>query len=207
MPSASEYYGYLSNPYAKAFLDAIAWAEGGRSYNTMYGGGTFTGNQHPRTPVTAGGYTSSAAGRYQFLYSTWIEIKNRLGLPDFSAVNQDIAALDLIWQRGALNYVLNGQFIAALQQLGKGCAWAALPYAGCNQRERGLAETQNYYQRALQVYGAAGANVTPTIQTQNTLANNYVYDAGDLATVDVKASDNDTWIWVGLGNLALIFLG
>ena len=124
MPTKQQYLQYLQLPQVKAALDTIAWAEGGR-YNNLYGGGTFSGNQHPNRAITAAGYTSTAAGRYQFLYRTWIEIKNRLGLADFSPQNQDIACLDLIHQRGQLNKLLNGDFEGMMK--GLGFAWAALP--------------------------------------------------------------------------------
>jgi lysozyme len=170
MPSRAEYQRYLSLPQVRAALDTIAWAEGGKSYNTLFGGGTFTGSQHPNRPVTAGGYTSTAAGRYQFLHRTWIEIKNRLGLADFSAMNQDIAALDLINQRGQLGTLLSGNFEGMMR--GLGCAWAALPYATCGQPRRPLASTMNYYNGALRVYGGnvpAGTlparDLSPTAKT------------------------------------------
>jgi muramidase (phage lysozyme) len=147
MPSRLEYISYLQLPQVRAALDTIAWAEGGRSYNTLYGGGSFTGSQHPNRKITAGGYTSTAAGRYQFLHRTWIEIKNRLGLPDFTAVNQDIAALDLINQRGQLGKLLNGDFEGMMR--GLGCAWAALPFSGCGQPQRSLTATMNYFRGRL----------------------------------------------------------
>ena len=137
-------------PAVRAALDTIAWAEGG-TYNKLYGGGTFSGDQHPNRLITAGGYSSTAAGRYQFLYRTWIEVKNRLGLEDFSPANQDIAAVDLIAQRGQLAKLLAGDFEGMLR--GLGCAWAALPYATCGQRRRPLADTLRYYNSALVVYG------------------------------------------------------
>src|SRR5687767_583712 len=132
MPSCREYEQMIELPQVRAALDTIAWAEGGRSYNTLYGGGTFSGPQHPNRAVTAGGYTSTAAGRYQFLYRTWNEIRNRLGLADFGPRNQDIAAVDLIAQRGQLPRLLGGDFEGMMK--GLGCAWAALPYATCGQR-------------------------------------------------------------------------
>ena len=154
MPSRREYETMIELPQVRAALDTIAWAEGGRSYNTLYGGGTFTGTQQPNRAITAGGYTSTAAGRYQFLYRTWIEIKNRLGLPDFTARYQDIAAVDLIAQRGQLGKLLAGDFEGMMR--GLGCAWAALPYATCGQTRRPLAQTMNYYSAALAVYGGLG---------------------------------------------------
>jgi muramidase (phage lysozyme) len=161
MPTREQYQGYLQLPQVRAALDTIAWAEGGRSYQTLYGGGTFSGNQHPNMAITAGPYTSTAAGRYQFLYRTWIEIKNRLGLADFSGPNQDIAALDLISQRGQLGELLNGDFEGMMRRLG--CAWAALPYATCGQTRRGLSETMNYYNSALSIYGGQPQQVNPAI--------------------------------------------
>ena len=161
MPTRLEYISYLQLPQVRAALDTIAWAEGGRSYQTLYGGGTFTGSQHPNRAVTAGGYTSTAAGRYQFLYRTWAEIQNRLRLPDFGPQNQDIAALDLINQRGQLPRLLAGDFEGMMR--GLGCAWAALPYSGCGQKTRTIAATMNYYNGALKVYVGASPMATAGI--------------------------------------------
>jgi muramidase (phage lysozyme) len=171
MPTREQYQGYLQLPQVRAGLDTIAWAEGGISYNTLFGGGTFSGNQHPNHAVTAGGYTSTAAGRYQFLYRTWIEIRNRLGLADFGPNNQDIAALDLINQRGQLAKLLNGDFEGMMR--GLGCARAALPYATCGQGRRDLAQTMNYYRSRLAAYGgqqqAPAAAVTGSTANHNML--------------------------------------
>jgi muramidase (phage lysozyme) len=84
----------------RALLDTIAGTEA-QSYNLIYGGQRFTSYaDHPRVavPITSGpnaGKTSSAAGRYQFLGSTWDTQKAKLGLKDFSPRSQDIAAWDL----------------------------------------------------------------------------------------------------------------
>lgn len=153
MASKEQYQAYLTVPQVRAFLDTIAWAEGGLSYNTLFGGGTFSGSQHPNRAITAGGYTSTAAGRYQFIFSTWIEIKGRLGLADFSPANQDIAAVDLIAQRGQLSNLLAGNIEGVLR--GLGCAWASLPFSGCHQREKTLDQVLRYYNSALAVYGGA----------------------------------------------------
>lgn len=154
MPSYSDYLGYLTRPEVRATLDTIAWAEGA-NYNTLYGGGTFSGNQHPNRAITAGGYTSTAAGRYQFLKRTW----DGLGLPDFSPTNQDVGALMLIRGRGALDEILAGDFAGALRSGALGREWASLPYSPYGQTNRSEASVLNYYNSALAALGGSGAVV------------------------------------------------
>jgi muramidase (phage lysozyme) len=84
----------------RQLLDTIAGSESS-GYNKLYGGGEFSDfGDHPRQaiPITTGpnaGKTSSAAGRYQFLGSTWDEVKKEAGLPDFSPDSQDRGAWHL----------------------------------------------------------------------------------------------------------------
>ena len=88
----------------RALLDTIAQTKSAGRYNVRYGGHgdkTFQGfGDHPRIaePITSGpdvGKTSSAAGRYQFIGSTWDQEAKKLGLTDFAPANQDAAAWDL----------------------------------------------------------------------------------------------------------------
>lgn len=88
------------SPAQRALLDTIAGTES-PDYNTIYGGKKFDSYAaHPGVAVPIGsgpnaGKTSSAAGRYQFLGSTWNNQAQKLGLKDFSPENQDLAAWDL----------------------------------------------------------------------------------------------------------------
>ncbi|MFX9397317.1 glycoside hydrolase family protein, partial [Acinetobacter baumannii] len=61
---------------------------------------------------------TTAAGRYQFLKDTWDGVAKDLGLKDFSPKNQDIAAVALLAQNGALPSVLKGDFKTAVQKSG-----------------------------------------------------------------------------------------
>jgi muramidase (phage lysozyme) len=66
----------------------------------MFGGGTFSNmSRHPDKVVRSGGYSSAAAGAYQFLPGTWQSQASRLGLKGFSPEEQDIAALGLARNR------------------------------------------------------------------------------------------------------------
>jgi len=74
-------------------LDAISSKES-PNYYTIHGGKKFDNfEDHPRVYVPIGkGKTSSAAGRYQMIGSTWDAAKKALDLKDFSPKNQDEAA-------------------------------------------------------------------------------------------------------------------
>jgi murein DD-endopeptidase MepM/ murein hydrolase activator NlpD len=93
------------NQYERALLEAISLVEGTagpEGYRTMFGGGKFQAPpwKHPDSVVRTTGYSSAAAGKYQFLPGTWAEAEKALGLSDFSPANQDKAALWLAKRRG-----------------------------------------------------------------------------------------------------------
>ena len=135
----------LSNPNARQMLDLIARAEGVKhGYNTMFGNERFNSLQtHPNVrkqfnQTDGKTNTTTAAGRYQFLKPTWDGLSRQYGLKDFSPQNQDIAALALMAQKGALNNVLKGDFKGAVGKLGG--TWASLPSSPYAQPKKTYAQ-------------------------------------------------------------------
>ena len=118
----------------KAFLMLIRFCEGTAGpdgYRTLFGGKLFDSfEKHPKVYTRfklRGGkeLVSSAAGAYQFLYSTWSTLAKRHGYTDFSPENQDKGAIELIKGRGAYNDILNGDIVTAIKKCNR--EWASLP--------------------------------------------------------------------------------
>ncbi len=90
-----------ASPEQRAFLNTLAGPESGGRYDVIYGGGKFNDfSRHPNRAVNIqtgpnAGRTSSAAGKYQFLGSTWDDQAKKLGLTDFSPESQDKGAWNL----------------------------------------------------------------------------------------------------------------
>jgi muramidase (phage lysozyme) len=99
----------LFSANVSAFLDTIGYAEGtGDAYNYMFTHKVFYGySDHPRIIQCSYGLCSDAAGRYQFLSTTWDALRRKQGLSDFSPDNQDRAAVQLIKDVGCYSSVLN----------------------------------------------------------------------------------------------------
>ncbi|CAI1600222.1 Uncharacterised protein [Serratia fonticola] len=143
----------VDDPNARGFLDLISKSEGtyympGGGYNTMFGGGQFSGRNHPKVrhpfKQTDGTWNvTTAAGRYQHLGRTWDDSAEKLGLPDFSPRNQDIAALHRIMERGQLDNVLSGDFDKAVAGLGG--EWASLPSSKYSQPKHDMATIRGMY--------------------------------------------------------------
>ncbi|WP_286434257.1 glycoside hydrolase family 104 protein [Acinetobacter sp. 256-1] len=122
----------LNNPNARQMLDIIAKAEGVKhGYSTIFGNERMSSLQsHPNIrksfrQTDGKSNVTTAAGRYQFLKGTWDGVARQYGLKDFSPQSQDIAALALLAQNGALPYVLKGDFQTAVKK--SGGTWASLP--------------------------------------------------------------------------------
>lgn len=147
-------------PEGKALLDAIAGAEA-PGYNSRYPSKTFSNGykDHPRiSEPTPDGRTSDAAGRYQFLSTTWDRYKPAKA---FTPENQDIAAWKLAvaaygkGQNGIVKDLQKDPMIVAQGLTGQ---WPSLPGGSQeNVHTRGFLKR---YQSALKKYKSL--DVKPT---------------------------------------------
>ena len=142
-----------------AFLDAITVGEIGAAllaqsddgYNILVGSTpnapricqNYSAHPNVRTWLPKLGVWSTAAGRYQIIHPTWVGVAAHLGLKDFSPVSQDLAAIELIRQRGALADVRAGRFADAVQKCR--LEWASFPASPAGQPTVALSALQDRY--------------------------------------------------------------
>jgi muramidase (phage lysozyme) len=170
MATAEELARYLSNPNVQKMLRTIGQAEGtigdkiADPYRVGFGGSKIESlDAHPNvlvdfTQTDGKKNKTSAAGAYQFLKSTWDEEARELGLKDFSPRSQDLAAINRLSKRGALDDVLSGRMDAAVAKLG--AEWASLPSSPYAQPKR----SPGFIEQALNsVVPAAEAAPVPKI--------------------------------------------
>lgn len=134
----------------KAMLETIAFTEGTAGtcgedgYNTGFAYHCFAScGSHPNIVWSSGVYRSSAAGRYQFLNTTWAG----LGLGAFSPRNQDIGGIKLVTRRGVTlptdRALTATEFTNAMKKLSY--EWASLPFSPYGQPTKTLALTRAKY--------------------------------------------------------------
>jgi len=191
----AEYEALAGNPRVRAMLDTIAFAEGA-DYDVMFTGKRFDstkGWQHPRAVQKSPGYASDAAGRYQFLSTTWDEVAGQLGLKDFSPRSQDIAALRLMERRGVdLGALAAGDPTAdTFAKLAP--EWASLPTkagkSAYGQPVKGLDKLMGRYRQSLSASGApptAGATFPAGATTPGAAAGGVPVAAGGGIFSNVK---------------------
>ena len=171
MATRAELEAALQNPNARKFLDLLSYTEGTQKhgYATAFGGGRIDDlSKHPRassgfTQTDGKRNTTTAAGRYQFLSGTWDEQAKKLGLSDFGAKSQDLAALSLAADSGALKSILSGDFKTAIDKTG--VKWASLPSSPHPQGKKSWGAVNKFL----------GSNYTPsqTAQAQPELNTQY----------------------------------
>lgn len=137
----------VAHPNVRAFMQVIRRGEGtadAAGYRRIFGGQLFSSySDHPRLKVSKNGYTSTAAGAYQFLISTWDETARIMDLPDFSPASQDRGAVGRIAARGALDDVKAGRLEAAIRKCAK--EWASLPFSPYGQPRISMALAASVY--------------------------------------------------------------
>lgn len=137
----------------KAFLDALAWAEGTDSadgYKIMFTGAIADSlADHPRQ-LQGSGLVSDAAGRYQFLSTTWDSYAQKLGLTDFSPESQDKAAIAILEENGVPALLAAGDIEGAFCKVGS--VWASLPCNDYGQPQKDSQALVQRYQESLSKY-------------------------------------------------------
>jgi muramidase (phage lysozyme) len=138
-------------PNVAAFLRVIRACEGTageNGYAVTFGYEPIPSlHDHPRRKITKGGYTSTAAGAYQFLERTWDEMRDKYALPDFSPESQDAAAVGLLIRRKALSSVRAGLLDRAVELCNR--EWASLPGSPYGQPVR----TMGFVHRVYEMHG------------------------------------------------------
>lgn len=203
--SRQQYENLLNNPKVRTMLNLIAQTEGVKwGYNTLFGNQKIDNlTAHPNLKKafkqTDGkvNYTT-AAGRYQFIKPTWDNLAQQYGLRDFSPRSQDIGAIALLAENGALPYVLKGDYLTAVKK--SGGTWASLPSAPSKyaQPKRGW----DYVNQRLGEQGAAinqsnKSDFTPDFVDLKTVGigqkiNTYQPQMVDLASVGIKSPESST---------------
>lgn len=158
MATLSELQQALGNPNVRKMLDLIASTEGTtkNGYNTAFGGGRFDNlSAHPNvrsafTQTDGNQNFTTAAGRYQFLKGTWDGLSKQYGFRDFSPKAQDMGAIALLAQNGALKDAMNGDFQTAIQKSGK--TWASLPSSQYAQNKKSWADVNKALGQSNQQY-------------------------------------------------------
>jgi murein DD-endopeptidase MepM/ murein hydrolase activator NlpD/muramidase (phage lysozyme) len=183
------------SPEIKAWLDTIAYCEGTDGpdgYNTIFTHAKFSGfSDHPRQLKCSGSLCSDAAGRYQFLSTTW----DGLGLGnDFSPAKQDKGAVLLLQSRGALDLARQGeaQIAAVCEKISY--EWASIPpfrYGG--QGSKTLAQIQAKWRERYAIYKAIPATAPQQAAAQQPI----VKDAAESKPVEVSQKGTEIIIEIG----------
>lgn len=140
----------ISSKPTRAVLSVIAAAEGtGSNYNIIFSFRKFSSYaDHPRQVVCSGGYCSDAAGRYQFLSTSWDETRRGIGVRDFTPDSQDKGAVQRMQAfRGVREHssvLSRPAFERMIYKLNR--EWASLPGSPYGQPTKSMSSLWNVYQ-------------------------------------------------------------
>jgi muramidase (phage lysozyme) len=140
--------------YQKALHDSIAFAEGTRNYSNDGYDVMFSVRlassctRHPNRCISFGSSCSTAAGRYQFLYSTWSSIARARNLGSFEPENQERGAAYLISTTRRVSVPQDRpmsatEFSNAMSKLSY--EWASLPPGRYGQPSKTTSQMRSMY--------------------------------------------------------------
>ncbi len=142
------------NRYEKALHDAIAYAEGTRNegkdgYNVLFSNRKISScARHPNQCIAFGSSCSTAAGRYQFLTTTWNSVKAARGLSSFEPENQELGAAYLVGNVRRVT-IPSGRALTASEfsnAMGKlSYEWASLPPGRYGQPSKTMSQVRAVY--------------------------------------------------------------
>jgi muramidase (phage lysozyme) len=135
-------------------------------YGIFYGGARFSDfSEHPvitgemkpvplsdamcRAAGRAPGCVTTAAGAYQIIRPTWIRMRDKLGLTDFSPASQDRAAIELLEESGAMERLGLDDILGAISKAST--VWASLPGSTAQQNPKTVAYALERYNDGLQL--------------------------------------------------------
>lgn len=165
MSVITQWQGTAINPSLPKFLDLIGFSEGTSTDSVtqddgydvivtgVHGPSVFSGYaMHPfasgRMPILVREMPplrSTAAGRYQLILPTWQYLQSKLKLLDFSPLSQDLAALELIRERGAISDIEAGEIELAIDLCSN--IWASFPGNEYGQRGKELSDLLSEWQK------------------------------------------------------------
>jgi len=181
MRTRAELEQLVADPKAQQMLGFIRTTEGVKhGYNTGFGNERFDDlSKHPNISkpfkqTDGKSNTTTAAGAYQFTNKTWNGLAKQYDLQDFGQASQDIGALALLDQKGALDDVLQGNFKGAIDK--SGGVWASLPSSNYKQPKKSWDFANQYFAAQGGVMAPEGqaSGITPTasrVQEDTRVAN------------------------------------
>lgn len=160
----------LQHPQVQRFLDFLSWSEATQehNYHTNFGGSRLEDLSHHPNKIlgrTKDGVTT-ATGRYQITGTTWKGIQKNygIGIEDFSPHNQDLAAVSLIIEKGALDDIIKGDMQTVFKKLNN--TWVSLPGYKGNQKSRSMQEAMAKWTEINGQAPQSQSEVQPTEQPQ-----------------------------------------
>lgn len=162
---------WLTDANVAAFLRVIRAGETSqedKAYRMMFGGELIDSfADHPRRKITKRlgrqMLTSTAAGAYQFLGSTWDGLVRQWGFRDFEPRTQDLACVALVYGRKAIDDVLAGRFEAAVRKCNR--EWASLPESPYGQPVKTMEQARQVYEQWGGLYEPQPDSMTPSART------------------------------------------